>query len=91
MREAVHVHLIPPTMTDTETLQQKLEDAITERDRLRAALVEARLVVIEAQVTDHHKRLVPLEVGQIKAQTIYALFAGNGLLSIIALVKIFSI
>lgn len=79
------------TVTDEITeLKHQLAEITTERDKLHAELVDARLKSLEDTRIDHENRIRPLEAGQIKANTIYALFAGNGLLSIVALVKIFN-
>lgn len=74
---------------DTDELQHELENVRKERDSLRTALIELRVASLEQLTKDHEKRLRPLEDGQVKANTIYALFVGNGLLSIIALAEIF--
>jgi hypothetical protein len=78
-------------MAGSDDLQHKLEEAIAERDRYHAELIDMRLRAIEKVQSEHEKRIRPLEDGQIKAAAIYSLFAGNSLLSIIALVKIFSV
>ena len=77
-------------MTDSiEELQERLREVTQERNKYHAELVDMRLTRIEARQEDHEKRIRPLEDGQVKANTIYALFVGNGLLSIIALLKVF--
>ena len=73
-----------------EQLETELEEVRAERNKYHAQLTDFRLNSLEKTTEDHEKRLRPLEDGQVKANTIYALFAGNSLLSIIALVKIFS-
>jgi len=77
-------------MDDLENLRHKLEITTSERDEYHSALIDQRLANIELAVKDHELRIRPLEDGQIKSNTIYALFAGNGLLSVIALFKLFS-
>ena len=77
-------------MSEADELRRQLAEVTTERNKLHAELVDARLKSLEDTREDHEKRIRPLEAGQIKAQTIYALFAGNGFLSIIALFKIFN-
>lgn len=77
-------------MSREEELENELNEVKAERNRYHAALVDLRLTSIENRQTDHENRIRPLEEGQVKANTIYTLFAGNSLLSIIALVKIFS-
>jgi hypothetical protein len=77
-------------MTREEELENELAEVKLERNKYHAALVDLRLCHIEATQTDHEKRIRPLEEGQVKANVIYSLFAGNSLLSIIALVKIFA-
>lgn len=73
-----------------EELEQELQATKLERNKLHAELVDLRLSNLETARQDFENRIRPLEAGQIKANTIYGLFAGNSLLSIIALVKIFS-
>ncbi len=73
----------------TRDLENQLATVTTERNKYHAALVDIRLTNLEEGHADHERRLRPVEAGQIKANTIYALFAGNGLLSLIALFKIF--
>ena len=70
-------------------LEAQLASVTTERNKYHAALVDLRLTTAEEVLKDHEKRLRPLEESQVKANTIYALFAGNGILSLIALFKIF--
>lgn len=70
-------------------LESQLAAVTAERDKYHTALVDLRLTALEEGHADHEKRLRPVEAGQVKANTIYALFAGNGLLSLIALFKIF--
>lgn len=76
-------------MSELEETKEKLKEVIAERNKYHAALTDLRLEIMEADIKDHEARIRPLEDGQIKANTIYALFAGNGLLSAIALFKIF--
>lgn len=79
-----------PTNTfEVEQLKEELKDARGERDKYHNALVDLRLVNIELAIVDFKLRLRPLEDGLIKSNTIYTLFAGNGILSIIVLIKLF--
>ena len=85
-----------PTPEEAEALRIHVKDlegqltAVTaERNRYHAELVDIRLKNLEDILKDHERRIRPLEDGQVKANTIYALFAGNGILSLIALFKIF--
>lgn len=73
-----------------EELEEELAQTRAERNRYHAQLTDFRLQALETTTKDHETRIRPLEDGQIKANVIYSLFAGNSLLSIIALVKIFS-
>lgn len=73
-----------------EELEKELADVKAERNKYHAELTDLRLKILEGGFQDHENRIRPLEAGQIKANTIYGLFAGNSLLSIIALVKIFA-
>jgi uncharacterized coiled-coil DUF342 family protein len=72
-----------------EQLAAELEEVRAERNKYHAQLTDFRLSALEKRTDDHETRIKPLEVGQVKANTIYTLFAGNSLLSIIALIKIF--
>lgn len=75
---------------ETAELRHQLAEVTAERNKYHAQLVDERLGHLERNLLDHEERIRPLETGQIKANTIYTLFAGNGLLSIIALIKIFN-
>jgi len=70
-------------------LEAQVTAVTAERNRYHAELVDLRLDALEKGHADHENRLRPVEAGQVKANTIYALFAGNGMLSLIALFKIF--
>jgi len=73
-----------------EDLEKELEQVKAERNKYHAELTDLKLAQLSKDIADHEARIRPLEAGQVKANTIYTLFAGNSLLSIIALVKIFS-
>lgn len=73
----------------SKDLETQIAAVTAERNRYHAELVDLRLTNLEKGHADHEERLRPVEAGQIKANTIYALFAGNGILSLIALFKIF--
>lgn len=77
------------TTTD-EDLRNELKEVTAERDLYHTALIDLRLKNIEEKQNDHENRIRPLEEGQVKANVIYSLFIGNGLLSIIALLKVFT-
>ncbi len=70
-------------------LEAQVATVTAERNKYHAALVDLRLDTLEKGHADHENRLRPVEAGQVKANTIYALIAGNGMLSAIALFKIF--
>lgn len=80
-----------------QQLQEQLKIITAERNKYHAELTDLRIKQIETDVQDLktadqeiNKRIRPLEDGLIKANTIYALFAGNGLLSFIAIIKVFN-
>jgi predicted Zn-dependent protease len=77
------------TITEENELRDQLKAVTAERNQYHAALVDLRLKNVEEKQADHECRLRPLEEGQVKANVIYSLFVGNGLLSIFALVKVF--
>ncbi len=77
-RNKYHAELVDLRLSNLETAKTDFEN------RIRPLEKE------QVKKTDFENRIRPLEAGQIKANTIYGLFAGNSLLSIIALVKIFS-
>ena len=70
-------------------LEAQVTAVTAERNKYHAALVDLRLDALEKGHADHENRLRPVEAGQVKANTIYALIAGNGILSAVALFKIF--
>lgn len=74
---------------ETEELREKLKVVTAERNKYHSELTDLKIHQLRIDVDDHEVRIRPLESGQVKANTIYALFAGNGLLSLIALFKIF--
>jgi len=77
-------------MSDTETqLREELKAVTAERNKYHAELTDLRLKALEERAEDHEARIRPLESGLVKANTIYALIFGNGILSLIALYKIF--
>jgi len=75
-----------------ELIEAKAEAARykKERDDLHNENIELKLSMLRTDVDDHEKRIRPLEAGQVKSNTIYALFAGNGILTIVALLKVFN-
>jgi hypothetical protein len=78
------------TNLDETELKEQLKTITAERNQYHAALVDLRLKNVEDKQTDHENRIRPLEEGQVKANVIYSLFVGNGLLSIVALIKVFT-
>ncbi len=78
------------TTNNEAVLREELKAVIAERNKYHAAYTDLRLKNIETIQADHECRIRPLEEGQVKANVIYSLFIGNGLLSIIALFKVFS-
>lgn len=76
--------------TELNLLRDQLKILIAERDDLLSSLTDQRLTTLEVRIVDHEQRIRPLEAGQVKSQTIYSLFLGNGLLSVIVLFKLFT-
>jgi hypothetical protein len=77
-------------MTEAE-LRAQLQAVTTERNKYHAELTDLRLKNIEEVQLDHEARLRSVETIGTRFNTLYAMFAGNGILSIIALVKLFAI
>lgn len=77
-------------MDEIEELKIKLATVTKERNLYHDQLVDIRLNDLEKITVDHEARIRILQDGQVKSNTIYALFAGNGLLSIIAIFKLFT-
>lgn len=81
-------------MSDEEikihTLQETVAHLTAERNQLHASLTDHRLHALEKMGEDHETRLRIAEAIGTRFNTIYALFAGNGLMSVIILVKLFA-
>jgi hypothetical protein len=77
-------------MTEAE-LREQLQAVTAERNKYHAELTDLRLKNIEEVQLDHEARLRSVETIGTRFNTLYAMFAGNGILSIIALVKLFAI
>lgn len=71
-------------------LKEKLSTVTAERNQLHAALTDTRLTALENNDKDKEVRIRVLEGIGTRFNTIYALFAGNGLMSVIILVKLFA-
>lgn len=91
-------------MNETEAeLREKLKAMTAERDQYYQAYNDLRLSNLEGDIIDLKNEnaqlkasdakiielIRPIQDAQIKANTIYTLFSVNGLLSLIALFKIF--
>lgn len=77
-------------MTEAEELREQLKNITAERNKYHAELTDLRLKKIENMQIDHEDRLRGLETIGTRFNTIYALFAGNALLSIVTLVRMFT-
>lgn len=77
-------------MTEAEELREQLKNITAERNKYHAELTDLRLKKIEDMQIDHEDRLRGLETIGTRFNTIYALFAGNALLSIVTLVRMFT-
>lgn len=84
-----------PTEAEAD-LREKLKAMTAERDQYYQAYNDLRLSNMEGDIIElkkGHVELIntirPIQDAQIKANTIYTLFSVNGLLSLIALFKIF--
>lgn len=76
-------------MTETDELREQLRAVTRERNEYHAQLTDLRLHTLEANHLDHEDRIRSVEGVAIKFNTLYAMFAGNGLMSIIILFKLF--
>ena len=80
-------------MSDTERirlLEEELDATRAERNKYHAALTDRRLDSLEKRDEDKEKRIRSLEDIGTRFNTVYYLFAGNGLMSIIILFKLFA-
>jgi peptidoglycan hydrolase CwlO-like protein len=77
-------------MTEAEELRDQLKAVTAERNKYHAELTDLRLKKIEDRQTDHEDRIRSMETIGTRFNTIYAMFAGNSLMSIIALIKLFA-
>lgn len=76
--------------TDVDELREQLKEVTIERNRYHAELVDLRLNSLETKHSDHEKRLRDVESIGTRFNTIYAMFFGNSLMSVIALIKLFT-
>ena len=84
-------------MPSTDELTEQLEAIRKERDQLKTDLMQSRLDAVRQQIATHHLQLEDHEDRLRSAETIgtkfnllMTMFFGNGLLSAIALFKLFS-
>ena len=78
-------------MTDEiSELKERLKNVTAERNKYHAELTDLRLKSLEEGRDDHEGRLRAVETIGTRFNTLYAMFAGNSLMSIIALVKLFA-
>ena len=78
------------TETKEQNLREQLKIVTAERNSYHAALTDLRLQKIEESQKDHEERIRDAETIGTRFNTIYAMFFGNALLSIIALFRLFS-
>jgi hypothetical protein len=78
------------TQSEEDVLREELKAVTQERNTLHAQLTDLRLLKIEGTQKDHEERIRGLETIGTRFNTLYALFIGNGLLSVITLLKVFT-
>lgn len=77
-------------MDENKELYEQLQRVTRERDAYLISLTDLRLKNLEDVNEDHEIRLRNVETIGTRFNTLYAMFAGNGLMSIIILVKLFA-
>jgi hypothetical protein len=75
-------------MSEAE-LVERLKIVTTERNKYHAELTDLKLTTLRKDVDDHETRLRSVETTSTRSNVIFALSSGGGLISIIALLKMF--